>query len=414
MLFASLVTFSVRGFTEAQADLFNMENITRIICEPLCIMLLLYNCLVKSLNTFEGFSSSVLFLLMYWAVGLLSLFNSEWLSYSVVKFLEYGMAILLAYFISNMELREEGFAKYTFRMLICFFEILMATVLLGLLLSPRKALFEGIASYSIMQEAFLPLLLKGYIIPITSTSVGSISSILSYIYIVDMVEKQKRAYTIIKLPITLTFAILAQSRMALLGLALALFIYFFLINKNKYIKIFLGSLLTIVSVYFGNHILMILKRGQTSEQLLSLSGRTIWWKYASNYFNNSGILHKLIGGGFAGAEKIVAFKSNNALYTLDSEFYASLISTGLIGVIFLYLSILNTTFILLKIYKLLKLGVLSEEDSMCYIRILGVIFIILFRTITVTTLGVLTQYLVAYIICVVLGQFILKKYTTAH
>ena len=131
-----------------------------------------------------------------------------------------------------MERIKVGFTKEVFGIVLNFFEFLMITVLIGAIFSPSKALYFGSSEYSAIRNAAIPFRLSGYLIPITSTSVGFLSSFLFYNYLVELANNYKRRLIKVKMLILLIFIITAQARMAILGLVIAIFIYYFFINKK--------------------------------------------------------------------------------------------------------------------------------------------------------------------------------------
>lgn len=79
---------------------------------------------------------------------------------------------------------------------------------------------------------------------------------------------------------------------------------------------------------------------------------------------------KFFGNGFAAGEKLVAAQSNAVMYTLDSEWFAILISNGLLGA-FLYLMFwLSTIKQIFTAYRIDRSNVILAET-------VGVLLIIL-------------------------------------
>ena len=180
LLFGSFLTFSTRGFQEAQENLFNLGNLVRYISLPLFYLYTFHLCYKYKFFSIPKISKSITFLFLYWIIGLISLTNSQWLSYSIIKWIEYFQIFLLAFYIFNMERIKVGFTKEVFGIVLNFFEFLMITVLIGAIFSPSKALYFGSSEYSAIRNAAIPFRLSGYLIPITSTSVGFLSSFLFY------------------------------------------------------------------------------------------------------------------------------------------------------------------------------------------------------------------------------------------
>ena len=409
LLFGSFLTFSTRGFQEAQENLFNLGNLVRYISLPLFYLYTFHLCYKYKFFSIPKISKSITFLFLYWIIGLISLTNSQWLSYSIIKWIEYFQIFLLAFYIFNMERIKVGFTKEVFGIVLNFFEFLMITVLIGAIFSPSKALYFGSSEYSAIRNAAIPFRLSGYLIPITSTSVGFLSSFLFYNYLVELANNYKRRLIKVKMLILLIFIITAQARMAILGLVIAIFIYYFFINKKLLYKIATAYISIIMFMFAGNTILNVILRGQDFAQIFSLSGRTEWWSYALDVFSRLNIYENLFGMGFAGGEKVVAAQSNDAMYTLDSEFLGTLISTGVLGSIFLMLSI---CYILLQVIRLRKYNIemITNRENKIYVdQITGILIILIVRMITTNTFSTLSYYSVIYVISVIVIQKIIRE-----
>lgn len=409
LLFGSFLTFSTRGFHDAQENLFNLGNLVRYISLPLFYLYTSYLCCKYEFFSIPKISKSITFLFLYWIIGLISLTNSQWLSYSIIKWIEYFQIFLLAFYIFNMDRIKVGFTKEVFDIVLNCFEFLMITVLIGAIFSPSKALYFGSSEYSAIRNASIPFRLSGYLIPITSTSVGFLSSFLFYNYLVELANNCKRRLIKVKMLILLLFIITAQARMAILGLVIAIFIYYFFINKKLLYKMATVYISIVMFMFAGNTILNVILRGQDFEQIFSLSGRTEWWSYALDVFSRLNIYEKLFGMGFAGGEKVVAAQSNDAMYTLDSEFLGTLISTGVIGSILLMISI---CYILLQVIRLRKYNIemVTNSENKIYVdQITGILIILIVRMITTNTFSTLSYYSLIYVISVIVIQKIIRE-----
>lgn len=406
-LFGSLLTFSTRGFQEAQENLFNIGNLIRYISMPTFYLYTFHLCYKRKFNSIPKFLNSIVFLFLFWIIGLISLTNSQWFSYSIIKWIEYFQLFFVAFYIIKMENNKPGFSKKVFQIVIKFFEILMVTVLVGLILSPSNALYFGNSEYSALRSAAIPFRLSGYLIPITSTSVGFLSSFLFYNYLVEFANGYKKKLLKTKIVISFIFIIIAQARMAILGVAIAIAVYFLFINKKIIYKILIIYALILGSVFFSNTFLNIILRGQDLTQIFTLSGRLEWWNYALEVFNELNIYEKLFGMGFAGGEKVVAAQSNAAMYTLDSELLGTLISTGILGSVFLMLSVIC---IFLKLIKLKKYNIerITQKQNKIYIyQVTGIMIILVVRMITTNTFSTLSYYSILYVISIILIQKII-------
>lgn len=408
LLFGSLLTFSTRGFQEAQENLFNMGNLVRYIALPTFYLYTFHLCYKKRFIYIPKIPIALKFLLLYWLIGAVSLLGAKWLTYSLVKWVEYFQLFFLSYYVLNMERDNPGFTKEIYEIIIKFFEFLMITVLIGVILSPTKALYIGSSELSALKNATIPFRLSGYLIPVTSTSVGFLSAILLYTYLVKKSFGEKVKNYKFKMIITITFVITAQARMAVLGLAIAIIIYYLIINRNTRKKLIFLCFVFWGFIIVGPTIFNVLLRGQDSSQLFSLSGRLEWWSYALEVYKKSSIFEKIFGQGFAGGEKVVAAQSNGAMYTLDSELIGSLISTGLLGTSFIVIAIISL--IIMLLFTKRKITLSSININRGYIsQLIGIMIILVIRIITTNTFSILSYYSVLFVGCILVTRGILRE-----
>ena len=98
-----------------------------------------------------------------------------------------------AVYVASMTQVDNDFSGKALNAIKLFVSFLILTVLVGIIVSPTKALYTGENSYSAIKNALLPVLLSGWIIPLSSTSVGMLSGILFYVLIVEKLSTRERA-----------------------------------------------------------------------------------------------------------------------------------------------------------------------------------------------------------------------------
>ncbi len=392
-LFGTLLSFSGRTFSEAQSNLFSADNMIRMVCLPtalLIMIILMLKCDVKRFCIPKEFG----WLLAFWAGGLFSFFHCSWLSYALVKWVEYFTILFGGLYIVMVDRRRPGFGEHAFFLMRGYLRFLIGSVLLGIVLSPSKAFYTGNDEFSAIKNAVLPFILGGWIIPISSTSVGMIASILLFMDVVELDCSHFSLRSILNILVLAVCVIFSQSRTAILGFAVVLSIYLIVFYRNSLGKFVIFCLGTLVLLFASSQIYKFLLRGQNLEMLGSLSGRTEWWGYAWRFFRDSGWYCKTFGNGFAAGEKVIAVQSNQAMYTLDSEYFAILISNGLYGLFFYVLFWISA---FQKAFRRLRTNIQYRKQT---IQILGIFVIILVRTVTVTTLAVHTYYLLIMVFSV--------------
>lgn len=393
LLLLNFVSFSSRGFEQAQANLFSLDNIYRVASLGIAAVLLILSLVKMNKICIPG--KAILFLGAYWAVGVISLVNGQWFLYSIVKLFEYAVVLLYAFYVYNLEKRGGKAFRQVFGYLKRFFEYMILSVLIGLIISPGKALYSGLNEYSAIRDAVLPFILSGWLIQITSTSLGYFAAFLAYFQLINIIKHPTGVLDTAKLIVYLLVMVLAQCRMAIVGFCL-IGMFLLMLNCKKKKSVLLITIAGIGLILNIEMLFSFLQRGQNLDMLLSLSGRTEWWEYALSYFLHTGNIEKIIGSGFASAEKIIAYQSNTAMYTLDSEFLAVLIGTGVLGTaawLGSWVYQISTAF---KAHAALRDG--DNEDEELWLQTAGMVMMLGLRMITATTLAITTYYLLIYIV----------------
>ena len=402
-LFGTVINFSSRTVAQAQENLFSTENITRIVCLSVAFILISFYMIKTRAIERLHISIPIFCLFLFWLEGILSFVFCEWMSYGLLKWIEYFVILLGACYISCLDRKIPGYALRSYEMMKIFLEVLIASVMIGALIDPERALYSGENEYSALRDAVLPFILRGWIISITSTSVGMISAILLFDRIIKILDEGAHFNDVVKLCVFSGCVITAQSRTAIIGLSIALVFLVICSRMSKKIKIFFVAFGITILLIFSQDLFSFLLRGQEGEVLASFSGRTVWWEYAWNFFKQSNGYIKLFGNGFAAGEKIIAARSNAVMYTLDSEYFAILISNGLFG-LFCYGLFWIKTF--QKIRIKIKQDRRENKKFGLGIEVLGVSIIILCRTFTVTSLALHTYYLLimVFLLCAIDGK----------
>ena len=394
LVYLNFISFSVRGFEEAQTNLFSSDSIIRVISLGLAAVLLLIS--FTRLKTIRIPGKPIWWLTIYWLIGILSLVNGQWVAYAAVKLFEYGVYLMYAVYVYNLDLKDQSAIRKSFEFFVKFLKFMVFVAVIGLIISPSKALYAGMDEHSAIKEAVLPFILNGWILPLTSTSLCYFAAFLSYFYLLKLILERVSLSNFIFLLLYISVMVISQSRMAILGFFIASMLFFISHSKNKKVCVVIlctGFLLIINFPY----LLDFLSRGQDRDMILSVSGRTEWWGHALETFKNQSIFKKIFGGGFAAAEKIVAYQSNAAMYTLDSEFLSVLIGTGFLGLLAFSCSWF-TQIKNLFITRPVLIG-LTDKDKILWYQASGVLLMIFIRMITATSIAIVTYYMLIYVLC---------------
>ena len=344
-------------------------------------------------------SAASVFFGIYWIFGIVSLLNTNWFSYSLFKIIEYGVLISTIIILLKIQnKRKDNIFKDAFEIALLFSKIMLVIVVFGFILSPTKALHVPGNDYSSLNDAILPFQLQGWIIPLSNTAVCFYACFNMVGAFIDYFENNKHKVRSILCCLAYLFvAIVSLSRMALLASVVAIVFYVYVLNDNKKIKIIISVIALVFVLFLGGLILAFLLRGQSEEEIISVTGRTKWWIYAINVFNDGSFAEKVFGFGFAAGEKKVARESSALMYTLDSDFFANLISCGIAGFSAILLVIISSIIQISRAVLYCKRNCRFQEDRITLAKCSCIMIIVMLRLFTVTTFSLLTFYLIIFI-----------------
>lgn len=331
----------------------------------------------------------------YWLFGIFSFASSYWLSYSIVKYIEYGVLIVVTLYLFTKAKYNPSIFNHAFDLSILYIKIMLLIVVLGLVISPSRAILIPDA-YNPTSDAILPFQLQGWIIPLSNTAVCFYAGYAFYVTFVQIVEaKQKKMISYLEIILYAIIAVLSMSRMALLGAAIACFIYIFFFCKKGNVKLLVFLAGTIIVILGSNLIITFMLRGQSVAEVSSVTGRTKWWAYAIEVYFNGTLWEKIFGFGFAAGERVVARASSDLMSTLDSDYFANLISCGAVGLFCILGAIVTSVRQLLSVPRLLSVS--NYNQKMYIFKAAGIMIITLIRLFTVTTFSLLTVYLIIFV-----------------
>jgi len=391
LIFISLLLFATRNFDQAQSSAVGLSNIHKIFSIPLSIAIVLYYFLQKqklpkvpcALKAYIGFI----------LIGLTgSLMFSNWIGYSIFKLLEITAVVLVVLYGLSLNIKYKDILFQFYEKILSYYQVLLLLTVLGVFIFPSLA----IRPPTIYREAFLPYQLFGSIIQINANSLGIMSAILFYVTFTRLYNKKNFiSFNFIWLFLSGIIMIFAQSRTSIIGLVIIIFLFLFLNGKSGILgKIFMLSTF-LGGIYLSiSSILKYMTRGLTSSQIENLSGRAYWWEYAWNKFQTFDIWHQVFGSGYmVGSRMILADMGHSDASTLHSDFMDSLVSTGYLGLGFIILMIICTSFILLKNIKYVRKTPYLLEWS-------GIFVLLTVRAFTGPTIATHNFFLIMYLIVI--------------
>jgi O-antigen ligase len=199
--------------------------------------------------------------------------------------------------------------------------------------------------------------------------------------------------------------IFAQTRSAIAGFAVGV-VLAFLFTKRVRLGAILGSVgaLALAISGGGGKILEFLERGQSADQITSLSGRVEWWGVAWDAFK----LRPLTGyGAFASGMSVFPKLGVKEITPLHSDYVEVLVGLGIWGPLLVIAGLIATWWFLIKYSGKVPAGSLEKQTLVEAIAVLGVL------TVRSTVMGVImSQPPIQYFAILGYAEYLRRRYTS--
>ncbi len=330
-LLSFISLFSLIIKTPGEIQELNAGNIARIVSIIASGILSIWCILFRKGTLIKIFQGPQKWLLMYGIIALVSGAYASHGFYAIWKSIEIIVDILLVGALLSSVFVESNIEKL-YKLCIGLFVVIILSVWLGALISPQKAFNHSRGLLSIQIQGIYP--------PINSNGLGFISAFLVVVFISKAHYNRSflKLFAWFLVAIAGITLILAQSRTSLIGCAVAVLAYSFL-TRNK--AMLFVSLLGIASIVFWDagrqFVYEYIRRGQSAELAISLSGRRISWDAALRLFSQS----PWIGHGFASAGRFDVL-GGGAMSTLHGSAIDVLVGVGIFGFVPWFLGVSST------------------------------------------------------------------------
>jgi O-antigen ligase len=343
LLFVSGLVFRDRGLQMIQEEALDSWALFRIFFVGVSAMLLL---VMTALRRSEWprylFRGLVACIAAHSIVCILSTLWSVFPAWTGYKSCEFFVDIAaLAAVVASAKSAEayKRLFDWTWTMLA----MLLLSVWMGLLLWPQEALFPS--------NGILGVQLAGVMPDVNANSVGEIGAVLGLVAICRLLRSNngnsERVWYGGLLAFALASMALAQARSGILGFFAGLVLVLLVTRR---VKMGLGLLAAGLVVFMASPSALnifsdFMRRGETQEELYSLSSRVEWWSLAWPAF----LEHPFSGyGAFAGARFFVMAGSGVDAAGIHSDWVEMLVGTGLVGFIPAFLAFAGTWRYLIK------------------------------------------------------------------
>jgi O-antigen ligase len=326
-------------------------------------------------------------------------FNPPWTLY---KSLEYLVDIsLLAAVLATVHSTESYETLLNWTWVIC--GLLVAVAWLEAPIWPEEAL-EGAGGY---MGGPLRFRLSGVYPGQGFNMLGTYGAILATIAICRLMpaagRRFDRAWYMMLLALGFVTMIFAQTRSAIGGFVVGVLLVFIFTNRVR-LGVILGAASAVVlALTGGGRVVMdFLQRGQSQEQLASLSGRLEWWGVAWEAFKR----HPLTGyGAFTSGLSIFPKLGVKEVTPLHSDYVETLVGIGIWGPLFIIAGLLGTWWVLVKYVRRFPSSSLEHQLAVEAIAVLGVL------TVRTGVMGVImSQPPIQYLAILGYAEYLRRRY----
>jgi O-antigen ligase len=316
-------------------------------------------------------------LTVYGLVCLASMAWSVYPTWTLFKSWEYLVDVaLVAAVLETLETVDDyrNFLNWTWAL----YGLLLLSVWKDVLFWPKEALYGE----TLLKQAVLGIRLSGVIPAASSNDVATFSSILATLSLARLFpasdeERYNKLWYALLLLGSMVSLVLSQTRAALVGVMLGGFFILLFSKRGR-----LSALITLVVApivalcTMGGLIWSFMARGQTAQQMDTLSSRTEWWGLAWRTFMEQ----PLTGfGAYAAARFAVLAKAGfGGTGTMHSDYLEVIVGTGIWGLVPLMVALAGTWWLLLRF---LRNSPDSQERQLAH-EALAILALLTLRSIT--------------------------------
>ena len=346
LAFVSALVFRIRMASDIASDPLDGWAIFRVAIDTLVAFVLLGRLALRRTHWLGSMFRGVLgalsvFGLVCLASTVWSVFPSWTLYKSVEILVDFALlATILEAIDSISDFRD------LFNWTWALYGLLLVAVWVGAVVWPQEALYG-----EKFEVGTLGLRLQGVMPALSSNDVGTFAAIIGLLALARLLpiseERFQRSWYGFLLVASVVTMVCSQTRTAITGFLGGVFLILVFTRRRG-----MGTLLTFVVtplvgiVSMGGLVWSYLERGQTEEQLASLSSRADWWSFAWQTY----LERPLLGfGAYAGGRFAVLAKLGlGGTSTMHSDYLEILVGTSFWGMIPFLVALLGTWWLLLR------------------------------------------------------------------
>lgn len=367
LLFMSGLVFRLRSTQQAIENPVDFWTAYRLLLMGIIGLFLLLK--VNKVNFLKALNSPAGFFLIY---TILELFSSSWSVYPVWTFVRSLEDIIKALIVIGTVFTHPApsasMVKKILDSIWLLFGVLLVNVFLQGLVFPDMAWNRvGLIGYQ----------LKGIYPHIAANGVGHIAALIGVVAFSRFLTRgHKDKFYLIMLLFSIGILIFSQSRSPIFGFLLAVLVVLFYNKRSKYIFLLLLLIAVFSTSSVADLLWKYLSRGETIEQMETLSDRLTYLQLAMPYIKE----RPLTGfGAHAGGRFIVVKDINPLLNSLHGTWQEVIIGVGILGFLPLFFSVVGAW------KALLIKAPLDQRVRQLHSEILGVLTLITFRSLFAET-----------------------------
>jgi len=385
LVFVSMQTWRKRSLSEIKVQPVDSFAAARLIMVTIVGCILLYRMFTRKTDFLGSWLRGIPGLLMLFVLAVLtSTIWSVYWPWTLYKGCEFAVdvALLAAVLVVVKDVNE---FRRLFDWTWLWISILLVMCWGGAYFDPEVALSHNLETGG-SATGPISVQLSGVFPDLSANRIGEYSAILCVVALVRLLPVRgikrimKTWYTWLFLAAFITM-VFAQTRSATGGFLVALVLIFWLSGRFKHgVAIVLLGFVLIIATGFGPTLINYMKRGQSTQEMESLTGRVQWWEFAWKKYSDAPFTGY---GAYAAGRFLVMGAFGNNIASMHSDWVETLAGCGFWG-IFPLLAVMGTGWWYLLRF-MLDPARTPEERQLC-LEAIAVLTIASIRTIFSTDL----------------------------
>jgi hypothetical protein len=351
IIFISGLVFRKRTAAEGMEAPVDSAALFRIGTVGFVGAVLLVKLFMRKLDWLSSVFRGIIGLLIWFdLMALLSTIWSVYAAWTLYKAIEYGVDVcIFGTIILLVGTSTEGYKKFLDWTWVLY-GVMLLNVWFGCVWDPLDALNKA-GIYGQQGIGELGVWLQGVFPDVSSNQIGEYAACLTALALCRLLPISRKRVNTAWYWFVFLFGfitvIYAQTRSALGGFCIAVFLIFLLSNRVQHgAAIVISSVFAIIVTGFGETLLLYVERGQSANMMSSFSGRLEWWQAALEKFTD----YPLTGLGMWAAARfgVLAKIGFTQTATIHSDWVEIIVGMGAWGVIPAVLILGTAWFILVR------------------------------------------------------------------